>query len=98
MGKGNDGLEGKWRQRAASLLRGEGRKSDCPETAGCDANVSSCCHSLDSFVVKMAAGERGEGIQRRFLSLTFILLLSRARTSDGQKKTPLVVYDEWART
>lgn len=54
--------------------------------AGCDANVSSCCHSLDSFVVKMAAGERGNGIQRRCLSLTFILFISRARTSDVQKE------------
>lgn len=25
--------------------------------AGCDADVSYCCHSLDSFVVKMVAGE-----------------------------------------
>lgn len=29
--------------------------------AACDANVSSCCQSLDSFVVKTVAGERGKG-------------------------------------
>lgn len=34
MGNGNDGLEGKSRQHAASQFGGEGKKSDCPGTAG----------------------------------------------------------------
>lgn len=34
MGKGNDILEGKLRQHVASQLGGEGKKSDCPGTAG----------------------------------------------------------------
>ena len=62
MGKGNDGLEGKSRQHAASQIQGEGKKSDRPGTAGwLQAGMSYCCHSFDSYVVKRAAGELGGG-------------------------------------
>lgn len=41
MGKGNDGLEGKLRQHAASQFGGEGKKSDCPGTGGL-AEMQTC--------------------------------------------------------
>lgn len=54
MGKGNDGLEGKLRQRAASRFGGGGKNRAVAQ--GLPA-VSYCCHSLGSFVVKMVAAE-----------------------------------------
>lgn len=59
MGKGNDGLEGKSRQHAASQIGEErGRRAIAQGLlAGSDADMSYCCHSFDSYVVKMVAGE-----------------------------------------
>lgn len=58
MGKGNDGLGRKLRQQASAQHEGEGRGTIAQWLeAGCDAVMSSLCHSLNSFVVKMVVGE-----------------------------------------
>lgn len=86
MGKGNDGLEGKSRQHAASQIQGEGKKSDRPGTAGwLQAGMSYRCHSFDSYVVKRVAGEWWGRILQWYLSLSLILFMELARTGDTRR-------------
>lgn len=77
IGEGNDGLEGKLRQHVeAERLFGD--RQPCGRLP-VHADMSYWCHSLDSFVVKVVAGELERTLQS-YLCLTlisFILLSSR---------------------